>query len=146
MHMIHCLTLDDADHIVESAKETAQQLSARVSIAVVDASGVLLSFRRLDGASIASVETSAAKARTAALTGGDSAAAEQAIGSGRVALLSLQAVLHQPCALMAGGLVLRYQNAVVGAIGVSGMTPDQDAAVARAGVEAFALKAQDCSS
>ena len=48
----------------------AQQLSARVSIAVVDASGVLLSFRRLDGASIASVETSAAKARTAALTGG----------------------------------------------------------------------------
>ena len=82
MHMIHCLALDDADHIVESAKEMAQQLSARVSIAVVDASGVLLSFRRLDGASIASVETSAAKARTAALTGGDSAAAEQAIGSG----------------------------------------------------------------
>jgi glc operon protein GlcG len=34
----------------------------------------------------------------------------------------------------------------VGAIGVSGMTADQDAAVARAGVEAFELKAQDCSS
>ena len=63
-----------------------------------------------------------------------------------MALLSLQAVLHQPCASMAGGLVLRYQDAVVGAIGVSGMTPDQDAAVARAGVEAFALKDQDCSS
>ena len=99
-----------------------------------------------DGASIASVETSAAKARTAALTGADSAAAEQSIASGRSALLSLQAVLHQPCALMAGGLTLRYQDAVVGAIGVSGMTPGQDAAVARAGLEAFELKAQDCSS
>lgn len=65
--MIHRLELADADHIVESAKAMAQQLSAGVSIAVVDASGVLLSFRRLDGASIASVETSAAKARTLSL-------------------------------------------------------------------------------
>ena len=146
MYKIYCLDLADADRIVEAATAVAHQQSARVSIAVVDASGVLLSFRRLDGASVASVETSAAKARTAALTGGDSADAEQAISSGRLALLSLQAVLHQPCALMAGGLVLRHQDSVVGAIGVSGMTPDQDAAVARAGLEAFALKAQDYSS
>ena len=146
MQMIPCLDMADADLIVASAMTMAHQVSAKVSIAVVDASGELIAFRRLDGASIASVETSAAKARTAALTGADSAAAEQAIASGRSALLSLQAVLHQPCALMAGGLTLRYQDAVVGAIGVSGMTPDQDAAVARAGLEAFELKAQDCSS
>lgn len=63
-----------------------------------------------------------------------------------LALLSLQGVLHQPCALMAGGLVLRSQGVVVGAIGVSGMTPDQDTAIARAGAECFALRAQDCSS
>ena len=87
-----------------------------------------------------------AKARTAALTGKDSAAAEQAIASGRLALLSLQGVLHQPCALMAGGLVLRSQGVVVGAIGVSGMTPDQDLAIARAGADCFALRVQDCSS
>ena len=144
--MIPCLDLADAEAIVASALQTAERSASKVSIAVVDASGVLLSFRRLDGASIASVETSAAKARTAALTGGDSAAAEQAIGSGRLALLSLQGVLHQPCALMAGGLVLRSQGVVVGAIGVSGMTPDQDTAIARAGAECFALRAQDCSS
>jgi glc operon protein GlcG len=113
---------------------------------VVDAAGILMSFRRLDGASAASVETSAAKARTAALTGADSSNAEQAISSGRLALLTLQGVLHQPCALMAGGLVLRCKGDVVGAIGVSGMTPDKDAAIARVGFEAFEIRAQGCSS
>ena len=63
-----------------------------------------------------------------------------------MALLSLQGVLHQPCALMAGGLVLRVQAEVVGAIGVSGMTPDLDAEVARAGLAAFELRVLDCSS
>ena len=146
MHMTHCLDLVDADLIVEAAMAMSQKMSARVSIAVVDAAGQLMMFRRLDGASSASVETSIAKARTASLTGADSGKAEQAIASGRMALLSLQGVLHQPCALMAGGLVFRFQGEVLGAIGVSGMTPDLDAGVARAGLEAFELRAQDCSS
>jgi glc operon protein GlcG len=124
----------------------AQTMSARVSIALVDAAGQLMTFRRLDGSSVASVETSIAKARTASLTGVDSAKAEQAIASGRIALLSLQGVLHQPCALMAGGLVLMCQGEVVGAIGVSGMTPDQDVAVAQAGLEAFEIRVLGCSS
>ena len=95
MRMMNCLELADADHLVEVALDHAQQTSALVSIAVVDAAGILMSFRRLDGASAASVETSAAKARTAALTGADSSNAEQAISSGRLALLTLQGVLHQ---------------------------------------------------
>ena len=146
MHQRLWMDLADADAVLASAFAAAEQAAARVSIAVVDGAGQLVCFRRRDGASPASVETAMAKARTAALTGADSAAAEQAIAGGRVALLSLQGVLHQPCALMAGGLVLRCDQALVGAIGVSGMTPDVDAAVARAGVEAFALRARDCSS
>lgn len=146
MRMMNCLELADADHLVEVALDHAQQTSALVSIAVVDAAGILMSFRRLDGASAASVETSAAKARTAALTGSDSSHAEQAISSGRLALVTLQGVLHQPCALMAGGLVLRCEGDVVGAIGVSGMTPDEDSAIARAGLEAFEIRAQGYSS
>jgi glc operon protein GlcG len=144
--MMNCLELADADQLIEVARIHAQQTDAMVSIAVVDAAGLLITFRRLDGASAASVETSAAKARTAALTGSDSSHAEQAISSGRLALVTLQGVLHQPCALMAGGLVLRCKGDVVGAIGVSGMTPDQDAAIARVGFEAFEIRAQDCSS
>jgi len=50
-----------------------------------------------------------------------------------------QGVLHPPCALMAGGLVLRSERVVVGAIDLSGMTPDQDIAIARAGTECFEL-------
>ena len=146
MHMNHCLYLVDAELIVEAAMVMAQTRSARVSIALVDAAGQLMTFRRLDGSSVASVETSIAKARTASLTGVDSAKAEQAIASGRIALLSLQGVLHQPCALMAGGLVLMCQGEVVGAIGVSGMTPDQDVAVAQAGLEAFEIRVLGCSS
>jgi len=143
MQMIPCLDLADAEAIVSSAMQEAERSASRVSIAVVDGSGLLIRFSRMDGASAASVEAAAAKARTAALTGNDSAAA---IASGRLALLSLQGVLHQPCALMAGGLVLRSQGIVVGAIGVSGMTPDQDASIARAGTEGFELRAQDYSS
>ena len=104
MQMIPCLDLADAEAIVSSAMQEAERSASRVSIAVVDGSGLLIRFSRMDGASAASVEAAAAKARTAALTGNDSAAA---IASGRLALLSLQGVLHQPCALMAGGLVLR---------------------------------------
>jgi len=143
MQMIPCLDLADAEAIVSSAMQEAERSASRVSIAVVDGSGLLIRFSRMDGASAASVEAAAAKARTAALTGNDSAAA---IASGRLALLSLQGVLHQPCALMAGGLVLRSQGIVVGAIGVSGMTPDQDASIARAGTDGFELRAQDYSS
>ena len=146
MRMMNCLELADADQLIEVARVYAQQTNARVSIAVVDAAGLLITFRRLDGASAASVETSAAKARTAALTGSDSSHAEQAISSGRLALVTLQGVLHQPCALMAGGLVLRCEGDVVGAIGVSGMTPDEDSAIARAGLEAFGIRAQGYSS
>jgi glc operon protein GlcG len=146
MQMIPCLDLADSEAIVSSALQTAERSGSQVSIAVVDGAGLLIRFSRIDGASAASVEAAMAKARTAALTGKDSAAAEQAIASGRLALLSLQGVLHQPCALMAGGLVLRSQGVVVGAIGVSGMTPDQDLAIARAGADRFALRVQDCSS
>ena len=146
MRMIPCLDLADAEAIVTSALQAAERSASQVSIAVVDGTGQLIRFSRIDGASAASVETATAKARTAALTGNDSAAAEQAVASGRLALLSLQGVLHQPCALMAGGLVLRSQGIVVGAIGVSGMTPDQDASIARAGTDGFELRAQDYSS
>jgi len=146
MRTIPCLELDDAEAIVDACLAEAKGRAARVSIAVVDGSGLLISFRRLDGASAASVETAAAKARTAALTGADSAGAEQAIAAGRIALLSLQRVLSQPCALMAGGLVLRCQEDVVGAIGVSGMTPELDGTIALAGFEAFRLRARGCSS
>ena len=128
--MIPCLDLADAEAIVASALQTAERSASTVSIAVVDGAGLLIRFSRIDGASAASVEAATAKARTAVLTGHDSGAAEQAIGSGRLALLSLQGVLHQPCALMAGGLVLRSQGV----------------AIARAGAECFALRAQDCSS
>lgn len=146
MRVMNCLELADADQLIEVARIYAHQTNSMVSIAVVDAAGLLITFRRLDGASAASVETSAAKARTAALTGSDSSHAEQAISSGRLALVTLQGVLHQPCALMAGGLVLRCEGDVVGAIGVSGMTPDEDSAIARAGLEAFEIRVQGYSS
>ena len=146
MRMMNCLELADADQLIEVARIHAQQTDAMVSIAVVDAAGLLITFRRLDGASAASVETSAAKARTAALTGSDSSHAEQAISSGLLALVTLQGVLHQHCALMAGGLVLRCEGDVVVAIGVSGITPDEDSAIARAGLEAFEIRDQGCSS
>jgi glc operon protein GlcG len=79
----------------------------------------------------------AAKARMAALTGRPSADQERAINGERAALLQLAMLLSQPVAAMGGGVPLLCQGQPLGAIGVSGMTPDVDAAIAAAGVDVF---------
>ena len=131
------LEQNDVEVIISACRQAALASKANVSIAVVDDGGNLLQFLRMDGANLASVEVAPAKARTAVLTGGDSSHVEQTISSGRTALLSLQGVLSQTCALMAGGLVLCHEDVVVGAIGVSGMTPELDSFVANAGLQMF---------
>jgi glc operon protein GlcG len=92
---------------------------------------------RRDGASLASVETAIAKARMAALNGKPTAAMEASINGERPALLQLAGLLGQPAAAMAGGLPILLEGLCLGAVGVSGMTPDVDSAIAAAGLNAL---------
>lgn len=142
MRSTYLLQRADARSIVEAAHQAADthrdaQGPARVSIAVVDRGGHLLLLERRDDASVSSADTAIAKARMAALNGQPTANQEEDINTARPALLQLSAVFGQPAVAMAGGLPLWADGVCVGAIGVSGMTPAIDAAIAAAGVAAL---------
>ena len=100
-------------------------------IAVVDPSGGLILLHCLDDTQPASQEIAVEKARSAARLRRPTKALEDAIAGGRTAFLSLDAVVLE------GGLPVRVDGQVVGAIGVSGMTSSQDGEVADAGLHAL---------
>ena len=139
MQRVHQLEPGDVRRLIDAALAEAHLDEAQVSLAVVDGGGHLLGFHRRPGASTASAEAAIAKARMAALTGQDTAAMESAINGERPALLQLATVLGQPAAAMGGGLSLRFADGLVGGIGVSGMTPQRDAAIAAAGAAALPI-------
>ncbi len=126
------LTLEVAEKIVASAEAEAKK-NATVVIAVVDDGGYPLLIKRLDDTQVASVEVGIGKARTAAIFRRPSAVFEEQVRSGRVAALALPGATP-----LQGGLPIVYQGKVIGAVGVSGNTPQEDEDIAKAGVAAFA--------
>ena len=142
MQATHQLQLGDVRQIVEAAHCAAAAHGdaagpARVSIAVVDGGGHLLTLDRRDGASAASAETAIAKARMAALNGKPTAPQEQAINNERPALAQLAGIFGQPAVAMAGGIPLIHNGQCLGAVGVSGMTPSTDLAIAESAAAAM---------
>jgi glc operon protein GlcG len=129
---VHALNLEGAKAMAEAAERLAIERGWTVAIAVVDAAGGLILFHCLDGTQPASQDIAVLKARTAARLHRPTKALEESIAGGRVALLSVPNMLS-----LEGGVPVRVQNTVVGAIGVSGMMSAQDAEVAAAGVAAF---------
>jgi glc operon protein GlcG len=119
------------DAVLDAAEQHALQNDHRVVIAVVERSGELLGLRRTPGAQVASSRVAVDKARTAAIFVRPSRELEQQVSSGRLGALAL----HGARALT-GGIPLRVCDEVVGAIGTSGETPDEDEAVSLAGAAA----------
>lgn len=142
MRTTHLLELRDVRRLVDAAHAAAEGHSdalgaARVSIAVVDNGGHLLMMERRDGASPASSETAIAKARMASLNGKPTADQERSINAERPALMQLAGVFGQPAVAMGGGIPLLLEGDCLGAIGVSGMTPEIDLSIAEAAAAAF---------
>jgi uncharacterized protein GlcG (DUF336 family) len=137
MRLISQLELADCRAIVAAAQSEAAQRQAVVSVAVVDASGHPLLVERRDRASPASVEAALAKARMAALNAKPTEVMEAAINGERPALMQLSGAMGEPTLAMAGGLPLLHQGVCLGAVGVSGMTPAVDGAIATAGAAAL---------
>jgi glc operon protein GlcG len=117
-----------AEAVIQAAERHANKHGHRVVIAVVDPSGELVTLRRTAGAQVASSRVAADKARTAAIFVRPSREIEQQVSDGRLGALAL----HGASALT-GGIPLTIDGQVVGAIGTSGETPDEDESISIAG-------------
>jgi glc operon protein GlcG len=122
--------IDEAgvDAILDAAERHAREHGMRVVIAVVERSGELVGLRRTPGAQVASSRVAVDKARTAAIFVRPSRELEQQVSAGRLGALAL----HSARALT-GGIPLKFGDEVVGAIGTSGETPDEDEDVSLVG-------------
>lgn len=128
------LTDEDIVKMGEAAIVHARANQWNVTIAIVDEGAHLLWLRRLDGAAPVTAEIASSKARTAALGRRESKVYEEVIRQGRTAFLSAPLT-----AMLEGGVPVVVDGDVIGAIGVSGVKSDQDAAVARAGIAALGI-------
>jgi uncharacterized protein GlcG (DUF336 family)/mannose-6-phosphate isomerase-like protein (cupin superfamily) len=125
--------IDDsgAQAVLDAAARAAGDRGARVVIAVVDPWGELVELRRTHGAQIASSRVAVDKARTAAIFVRPSREMEEQVSGGRIGALALHGA-----ACLTGGVPLVRDGEVVGAIGTSGETPDEDEAISIAGAAA----------
>jgi len=125
--------IDDsgAESVAEAALAYAEAHGHRVVVAVVDPSGEPILLRRTAGAQIASSRVALDKARTAAIFVRPSRELEAQVSAGRLGALALHGA-----AALTGGIPLLVEGEVVGAIGTSGETPDEDEAVSIAGAAA----------
>lgn len=143
------LNLAGAEAMVTAAKRKAAAMEVKVNIAVVDEGGHLLAFARMDGARPASAYTAQTKAATAA-TYRQETGTLPAKGEPDVLLnLSLQnaaAASGGKLTTLKGGMPVILDGQVVGAVGVGGGSGDQDAEVARAGVQALLDEIRDTKS
>jgi len=127
------LTLDAAQRIADEAKAEAVKRGSTVVIVVVDEGGYPIILERLDDTQVASVEVGIGKARTAAIFRRPSGAFEEQIRNGRIAALALPGATP-----LQGGIPIEYEGRVIGAIGVSGNTPQEDEEIAKMGASAAA--------
>jgi uncharacterized protein GlcG (DUF336 family) len=125
------LNLAGAEAVMSAAEAFAREKVYRVVIAIVDPEGHPILVKRLPNAQVASVQVGIDKARTAAIFVRPSRALESQVSSGRLGALAL----HGGVALT-GGIPLVVDGEVVGAIGTSGETPDEDESVSIAGTRA----------
>ncbi|HXT46400.1 MAG TPA: heme-binding protein [Pseudonocardiaceae bacterium] len=128
--------LGQAQLVVDAAVKKAQQIGTLMNVTVIDAGGNLKAFARMDGAWLGSIDISAKKARTARFFDMD---------SGEIGKLSQPGGPLYNIEISNGGLItfpggVPLKNAsgeVIGAIGVSGSTVENDHAVATAGADAL---------
>ncbi len=126
------LTLDDARRIADAAQLRAEQDNWTVVIAVVDEGGHLLLLRRLDGTQVGSVETAIKKAQTAVFYKRPTKAFQDGVAAGNVGILNLPNVLP-----FEGGIPIMHEGRAIGAIGVSGVTAQQDGIIGQAGLDSL---------
>jgi glc operon protein GlcG len=125
---VNVMSLDQAGakKVLQAAEESAEQRNATSAVAVVDPAGDLLAFQRMDGVRPASVDLAIEKARTAARLQRPTEEIEDNINGGRTAFVTAG------IAALRGGVPIRVNGQVVGAVGVAGLSKETDTAIANA--------------
>jgi glc operon protein GlcG len=128
------ITLEGAKALAAAGETEALKRGWAVAIAVVDPTGGLVLLHVLDGTQPASQDIAIEKARTAARFKRPTKAMEDAVAGGRMSLLSVSRF----ALMLEGGSPIVQDGAIIGAIGISGMTSAQDGEVAAAALAALA--------
>ncbi len=129
------ITMNQARDAVDAARNKSGEIDTKMNIAIIDAGGNLKAFARMDGAWLGSIDIAIKKARTARyfdMNTGEIGKLSQPGG----ALFNIE---HSNGGLItfAGGMPIRQGDAIIGAIGVSGSTVENDHTVAAAGAAAI---------
>ena len=130
------VSLEDARRVIAAAEKKAQEIGQPMNIAVTDEGANLVAFVRMEGAWIGSIDIAQKKAFTSKAFDISTKDLAQHSQSGNQ-FFGIHASNNGKVMIFAGGIPLKSGDKVVGAIGVSGGSGDQDHAVAEAGVAAF---------
>jgi glc operon protein GlcG len=120
-----------AQQVLVAAEHEAERLHAPCAIAVVDASGTLVAFLKMDGVRSGSPDLAIGKARTSALLQRPSAETEANVDDGRLAFVTAGLMT------LRGGVPLKAGGQVVGALGIASLNKDNDVTIAQAAAAVF---------
>jgi glc operon protein GlcG len=127
------INLETSKKVAAAAAAEAKKNNFTMVIVVVDSGGLMTYLERIDGTQVASIDAAIGKARSANNFKRPTKAFEDAVAGGRNAVLGLPGALP-----IEGGIPLVVDGKIVGAIGVSGGSAQQDGQVAAAGVAGLA--------
>jgi glc operon protein GlcG len=128
------ITLEQAKKIMAGAEAEAKKNNWSVVITVLDSGGHLVAMHRLDGTQLGSIEAAREKAYSAVLYRRPTKVFQDLVGQGGANLRLLRLAGASP---LEGGIPIIADGKLIGGIGVSGMTSEQDAQIAKAGADAL---------
>ncbi len=131
MYSKEILSLDDVKRVAQAAEAEALSNNWNVVIAIVDDGGHLMYLQR-EKVQLGSVDVAISKAKTALMFRRPTSFWEKTVAEGRQGYLSLEGMLP-----IEGGIPLRHNDEIVGAIGISGVKSHEDGQIAQAGVDAL---------
>jgi len=136
MLSIKRLSIEDAQLLIEGAREHANQIGVPMCIAIVDESGNLIAFERMNGGKTTSITIATDKAFTAGAARKATHEYNEVCKPGSLAFGIHTAIGGRLC-VVGGGLPVVVDGEYVGGIGISSGTPQQDMACAEAGIQHF---------
>lgn len=123
------INLEQAKKVATAAVKEAKRMNLKVAIAIVDTGGHLVYFEKADDTQTASAEVSIAKARSASTFRRATKVFENAVANGRTAVLGLPGAVP-----IEGGVPIVTNKKIIGAIGISGASSEEDGVIAAAGI------------
>ena len=126
------ITLKGAQKIMAAAEAEARKNNWNAAIAIVDVGADLLMFQKMDGVQVGSINIAIGKAKTAVSFKRPTKMLEDMIAGGRTAFVAIDGIVP-----VQGGVTIEVDGAVLGAIGVSGLTSAEDEQIAIAAIGAL---------